>query len=251
MEHPFLLAKAIRIPALKRRRKVWAYLPQDYFHLPEKRYPVIYFNDGQNVFEGWKAAFGTGWEAHTVMRGLKNSWGVPECILIGIEHGKRYRTDEYTPFDRQGNFSEHGNAYADFVANGLKDFVDSRLRTRREREYNAIVGSSMGGLSAFYTAFKHQDVFSAAGVFSPSLWAAPAVYALVQRIGRHYPQKFYLSTGTKEGKHTRQNVVHLNDVLVAAGFETHLSLVKGGEHNETLWNAEFLNFYRWLYPLQK
>lgn len=248
MEHPFLLAKGIRIPALKRRRKVWAFLPEDYFDLPEKRYPVIYFNDGQNVFEGWKAAFGIGWEAHTVMRELKIAWGTPECILIGIEHGKRYRTGEYTPFDRQGNFSEQGNAYTDFVANGLKDFVDSRLRTRREREYNAIAGSSMGGVSAFYTAFKHQDVFSAAGVFSPSLWAAPAVYSLVQRIGRHYPAKFYLGTGTKEGKYTRRNLEHLNDILLDTGFETRLSIVKGGEHNETLWNAEFQNFYRWLYP---
>jgi len=247
LEHPFLLAKGIRIPALKRRRKVWAFLPEDYFEEPEKRYPVIYFNDGQNVFEGWKAAFGTGWEAHTVMRELKPAWGIPECILIGIEHGKRNRVKEYTPFDRHGNFSQEGNAYADFVANGLKNFVDSKLRTRPEREYTALVGSSMGGLSAFYTAFKHQDVFSLAGVFSPSLWAAPALYSLVRMTGRHYPTKFYLSAGTREGKYTRQNLVHLNDVLLSCGFETRLSIIKGGEHNETLWQEEFRNFYRWLH----
>lgn len=239
--HPFLLAKAIRIEKLRRRRRVWAFLPSDYCENTDKRYPVIYLNDGQNVFEGWKAAFGKGWDAHLTMGGLAG-----QHILIGVEHGKRYRKSEYVPFDPFGQLSFEGNAYSDFVANELKNYVDKTLRTRPERQFTAIVGSSLGGLNALFTGFKHQDVFSKVGVFSPSLWASPAILPLIERIGKHYETKFYLSVGSKEGRYTVDHVHRLNKTLLSAGFSTQLNEVPNGQHNETLWKSEFANFYRWI-----
>lgn len=246
--HPFLLAKAIRITKLNRRRRIWAFLPSDYFQNQTKRYPVIYFNDGQNVFEGWKAAFGKGWDTHITMQ--KN--GIvhfDQCILVGIEHGKKYRKGEYTPFDHSGQLSFEGNAYSDFVANELKSYVDKTLRTRPEREYNAIAGSSLGGLNALFTGFKHQDVFSKVGVFSPSLWASPSILPLIERIGRHYPMKFYISVGSREGGYTIDNVHKLYKSLLSGGFapnDLKLNIVANGQHNETLWKDEFSNFYQWV-----
>jgi predicted alpha/beta superfamily hydrolase len=246
--HPFLLAKAIRINKLNRRRKIWAFLPTDYFYNIEKRYPVIYFNDGQNIFEGWKAAFGKGWDIHLTMQHFAKM-NFDQHILIGIEHGKRYRSGEYKPFDRTGQLSFEGNVYADFVANELKNYVDKTLRTRPEREYNAIVGSSLGGLNALFTGFKHQDVFSKVGVFSPSLWAVPPILPLIERIGKHYETRFYLSVGSKEGRFTVEYVHRLNKTLLSAGFtnkDIKLNVVENGHHDETLWKSEFSNFYRWL-----
>jgi predicted alpha/beta superfamily hydrolase len=246
--HPFLLAKAIRITKLNRRRRIWAFLPSDYFQNQTKRYPVIYFNDGQNVFEGWKAAFGKGWDTHITMQ--KNAIvDIDQCILVGIEHGKKYRKGEYTPFDHSDQLSFEGNAYSDFVANELKHYVDKTLRTRPEREYNAIVGSSLGGLNALYVGFKHQDVFSKVGVFSPSLWAAPMILPLIERVGKHYSTKFYLSVGSKEGRYTVDHVHRLNKTLLFAGFastDIKLNVVENSYHNETLWKSEFSNFYRWI-----
>lgn len=60
----------------------------------------------------------------------------------------------------------------------------------------------MGGLITLYTGMKHQDVFGQLGVFSPSLWAAPALFPLVSKVGRHYPMKIYLTVGQKEGSGT-------------------------------------------------
>lgn len=246
-EHPFLLAKAIRIPHLKRRRKVWAFLPSDYFTNTEKRYPVIYFNDGQNIFESWKAAYGVSWEAHNSMEEMVATIGVPECILIGIEHGNSHRVSEYSPFTKEGGLAFEGNVYADFLANTLKNYVDKHLRTLPDRSNTYITGSSMGGLCALFTCFKHQDVFSKAGVMSPSLWKAPQIYALIEKYGQHYPTQFYLSVGTKEGESTIKNVKHLKQVLKAKGFTTVYNKVKGGEHNEALWQKEFKSFYTWLF----
>jgi predicted alpha/beta superfamily hydrolase len=243
--HPFLLAKAIRITKLNRRRRIWAFLPNDYFQNQTKRYPVIYFNDGQNVFEGWKAAFGKGWDVHLTMQQFAKM-NFNQYILIAIEHGKRSRRSEYTPFDQHSQLSFEGNVYADFVANELKSYVDKTLRTRPERQFTAIVGSSLGGLNALFTGFKHQDVFSKVGVFSPSLWASPAILPLIERIGKHYETKFYLSVGSKEGRYTVDHVHRLNKTLLSAGFSTQLNEVPNGQHNETLWKSEFANFYRWI-----
>jgi predicted alpha/beta superfamily hydrolase len=246
--HPFLIAKGIRVPNINRRRKVWAFLPSDYFINKQKHYPVIYFNDGQNIFEGWKAAFGKSWEAHNTMRQLSPS--LPnESILIGVEHGKKYRKGEYMPFDALGNMSFEGNVYADFVANDLKNYVDKKLRTLVDRENTAIIGSSLGGLCALYIAFKHQDVFSKVGVLSPSLWAAPCMNALIKKYGKHFAMQFYLGIGSKEGKKNIQNVIQLHSTLKSVGYsdaELQLHIVKDGKHDEDLWRSEFANFYKWL-----
>lgn len=244
---PFLLSKGIKIRALKRRRKIWVSLPDGYYEDLDKHYPVIYLEDGQNVFEGWKAAFGEGWEAHKTMRRLHFDFGIEQCILVGIEHGMKHRFTEYAPFDGNGEFSKEGNDYADFVANDLKNYIDKRLRTLKDRDNTYIIGSSMGGLIAFYTCFKHHDVFSVAGVFSPSLWAAPPIYALVRKIGKHYPTRFFLSVGTEEGKSTVNNVKQLNNALKSVGFETKLRVVEGGQHTEVFWRDEFEVFYQWLF----
>lgn len=247
--HPFLLAKAIRIPGLRRRRRIWAFLPSDYQVNPDKKYPVIYFNDGQNVFEGWKAAFGTSWEAHNTMRRLAAYEGYNESILIGIEHGKKHRKSEYVPLHRTGDFSNEGNAYADFIANELKLFVDKKLRTIQERDHNAIIGSSLGGLNALYTGFKHQDVFGKVGVFSPSIWASPGILPLIRKVGKHFPTYFYLAVGTKEGTSTLNNTLRLNDTLLASGFtpsEVKLSILEGATHTELTWQKAFSQYYKTL-----
>lgn len=246
--HPFLLAKGIKIPKLNRRRKIWAFLPSDYFANKNRRYPVIYFNDGQNIFEGWKSAFGNSWEAHQTMQRLSR-FNIQEHILIGIEHGKKYRKGEYSPFDFSGAYAFEGNTYTDFVANELKAFVDKKLRTLPNRENTAIIGSSLGGLNALYTGFKHQDVFSKVGVFSPSLWAAPQIFPLIHQVGRHFQTKFYLSAGTKEGKSTVDHLNRLYGTLTSAGFahsDLCMNIVKDGKHNEKLWQKEFSNFYQWV-----
>lgn len=249
--HPFLIAKGIKIPKINRRRRVWAFLPSDYLNNPQKRYPVIYLNDGQNVFEGWKAALGKGWETHNRMRQIAQIFH-HESILIGIEHGKKHRKGEYMPFDFSGGFSFEGNAYADFVANELKTFVDKKLRTLPEREHTSIIGSSLGGLNAIYTGFKHQDVFSKVGVLSPSLWAAPTLLPLIRQVGKHFYTQFYLSVGDKEGAKTVFNTQQLYHTLADVGFEPRelrLNIVPNGRHNEALWEEEFSNFYQWAYSL--
>lgn len=246
--HPFLLVKGMEIPGLKRRRRIWAFLPADYNFNTEKRYPVLYINDAQNVFEGWKATFGKSWEVHNTMRQL-GLHGYEQSIIIGIEHGNRRRGFEYLPLTRSGEFAYEGNAYADFLANKLKPYVDKKLRTIPWREQTALFGSSLGGLITLYTGMKHQDVFSKLGVFSPSLWATPTLYPLVQKVGRHYPMKIYLTVGLKEGRNNVEKAAAMHQTLLSAGFpqhEVYLGLRPEGKHEESFWRQEFETSYKWM-----
>ncbi|MCS6833724.1 MAG: alpha/beta hydrolase-fold protein, partial [Flammeovirgaceae bacterium] len=113
----------------------------------------------------------------------------------------------------------------------------------------AMIGSSMGGLITFYTGFKHQDVFSKLGVFSPSFWITPTIFSLVRQVGRHYPMKIYLLAGEKEGKTMVEQTKQMYNVLLEAGFPSHelrLAIRPHGEHNEIFWRNEFEEAYHWL-----
>ena len=250
VEHsgPFVLAKGLEIPGLGRRRKIWAFLPDDYAQNPTRRYPVIYFQDGQNIFEPWKTPFGQSWEVHHTMRRLSME-GIAPAILIGIEHGGKRRVKEFQPLKRNGEFAPEGNAYADFLANKLKPFVDQKLRTLPDRAQHTLVGSSMGGLIALYAGMKHQDVFGQLGIFSPSLWAAPALFPLIRKVGRHYPMKIYLTAGKEEGAYTVRQTESMHKTLLSSGFpqnDLYLGIREKGKHEENFWRAEFETFYRWI-----
>jgi len=246
-DHPFLLAKAMTIPGLGRRRKIWAFLPDGYANNPEKRYPVVYFQDAQNVFENWKSPFGHSWETHQTMRRLHNL-GHPQAIVIGIEHANRNRVEEFTPLTRNGEFAKQGNAYADFLANKLKNFVDKKLRTLPEREHNSLIGSSMGGLITLYAGMKHQDVFSKLGVFSPALWVTPTLFPLILKVGMHYPMTIYLTVGEQEGGYTVKQTKEMHQTLIDAGFpreQLYLGVRAEGKHEEAFWEKEFETCYLW------
>lgn len=169
-------------------------------------------------------------------------------ILIGIEHDSKHRKNEYIPLDNGYN-SYQADLYADFIANKLKPYVDKHLRTKAEREYTSIMGSSLGGISALYTGYKHQDVFRKMGIFSPSLWAMPSIYGIIEKHRKHFDSKIYLSVGLDEGKYNQTHVNRLYDTLVYAGYypdDIYKNFVPNGKHNEYLWQSEFKNCYRWL-----
>lgn len=64
-----------------------------------------------------------------------------------------------SPVDRESQ-------YETFISDELVKAVDVKYKTIRNRTGRAITGLSMGGHGALYLAFKHQDIFGAAGSMS-------------------------------------------------------------------------------------
>ncbi|MBI4956309.1 MAG: alpha/beta hydrolase [Myxococcales bacterium] len=148
-------------------RKVHVFLPRDYA-VTGPGYPVLYFHDGHTTF--WPGGLGhKSWNVAGVLDELWRARAIPELLVVAVEPLDRVL--EYTHAD-WGAARRFGGVedYARYLAHELVPFVDACYRTRRGRDHRVVVGSSHGGLAAFYVANRCPDVFGAAGCLSSSFW---------------------------------------------------------------------------------
>ncbi len=239
---------AFLIPGLNRTRRIWIYLPDDYT-ASQKKYPVLYMHDGQNVFDAATSYAG--------------EWGVDECIdtmrkkviVVGIDNGGDKRMNEYCPYDftlNPGKPKEHkgeGNEYVDFIAMTLKPFIDKKYRTKKNKDNTFISGSSMGGLISFYAVLKYPKIFGGAGVFSPSIWICkPEMLDLIKKTGKQVKSRIYFYCGKMEGPGMVPDMELAVRELSAVSKSATISVIReDGKHNEPRWRIEFPLFYNWLF----
>ena len=84
--------------------------------------------------------------------------------------------------------------YETYVSTELPAWIDAHYKTVSTREGRAITGLSMGGHGALYLAFKHQDIFGAAGSMSGGvdLRPFPLNWDLAKRLGSYaeFPERW-------------------------------------------------------------
>ena len=216
-------------PQLDNERDILVYLPPSYSR-SDQRYPVIYMQDGQNLFDRATSFAGEEWQVDETMEKLSRE-GL-EAIVVGIPHTGEGRLSEYNPFPRRWN--GQGKQYLAFVADTLKPMIDRDFRTRPGREHTGIIGSSMGGLISLYAFFRYRQVFGFAGAMSPALWfTAGRIYRYVTR-APFTPGKIYLDHGTREG-----SARHMHELLVEKGYRPGSDILyvaeEGGRHHEAAW----------------
>ena len=235
------------IPQLNRKRRIWIYLPPDY-ETSVKRYPVLYMHDGQNLFDQ-AVGFAGEWKVDETLNEVFQN-GDSSVIVIAIENGEEHRISEYTPWKHPKYGGGEGDKYVDFIVNTLKPYVDKTYRTKSDRMNTGILGSSLGGLISFYAAMKHQEVFSKAGVLSPSFWYSDEVYEMVERAGKVQDMQFYFLGGELESETLIDEINAMVTLLQVVGFEDdELKMVThpDGKHNEQFWSREFKDCYVWLF----
>jgi predicted alpha/beta superfamily hydrolase len=191
---------SIYSPELQNRRKLYIYLPPSYAH-SDRRYPVIYMQDGQNLFDQALSYAGE-WQVDETMEALSLE-GI-EAIVVGVPNAGVRRIDEYSPFkDRRLNKGGRGDWYVAFLANTVKPLIDRDFRTLPEREHTGLLGSSMGGLISLYAFFCRPETFGFVGAMSPSLWFAQEAIMPYVRQAEALPGLIHLDLGTHEGSDTR------------------------------------------------
>lgn len=237
-------------------RDVTVWTPPGYGD-PRRRHPVIYFQDGQNIFDPKTAFGGVAWGAGEVAAELVRAREITPPILVAIAHAGVHRIDEYTPTraDYEGMEGEKkrsaGDAkrYARFVETELKPFIDARYLTLPGPRTTSVVGSSMGGLVSLYFGLWHPRVFGSVAALSPSLWWDDRVALRdFARLTRRPDVRLWLDTGTAE---EGWEVVPLfRDTLIGAGWTLGESLayreIVGGEHTEAAWAARLPEVLRFL-----
>ena len=149
----------LSFPGLK-PRNVIVWLPPGYDSEPQRRYPVLYMHDGQNILDPMTSTFGHDWQIDETADSLIKQQLIEPLIVVGI-YNTIDRAKEYAPGDL-------GRRYMDFVVGTVKPFIDSTYRTMPARLFTATGGSSQGGLIAFMLLWERPDVVSMAACLSPA-----------------------------------------------------------------------------------
>ncbi len=241
-------------------RQITILLPRGYDENTWKRYPVVYFHDGQNVlFPG--GPFGT-WDADRIA-GYEASQGrMREAILVAIPNGNSYgsnRLEEYLPDGDSivyldAPYSGKAAAYAQWLLDNVMPTLDFNFRTRGGAGDTLTAGSSMGGLVSDYLGVRHGDRFGTVGIFSPAYWAADN-YMATRTIGAGTARAF-LSMGTAESSSGESSSnVYWQDAVTsygsyvrgghAANADVLFTGVAGGLHNEPAWARLLPRFFAW------
>jgi len=244
-DHVHVVDPAFYMPQLNKHRQVWIYLPKDYSK-SKKKYPVIYMQDGQNLFHA-NPPRPDEWAVDSVLDSMIRE-GSKEMIIVGIDHAGENRLKEYNPHDSQYGKGE-GKAYASFLAETLKPYIDSNYRTLKNAKNTAIAGSSMGGLISMYTIAKYPKVFGSAGIFSPSFWLAPKIYEdIAENLAGLKDNKLFFVIGDKEGTTMVENTKKVYDMLNPDGRNNNIILLEkeDGKHTEWFWHREFVPFYQFI-----
>lgn len=242
-----VITKDFFMPQLGRERRVWIYLPPDYEH-SGKSYPVLYLQDGQNIFDP-ATSFAGEWAVDETLNRL-HAQGDPGAIVVAVGNGGTGRMDEYSPWTNPRFGGGLGDEYAEFIVETLKPHIDHHYRTLSDPANTAIMGSSMGGLISLYSAIEFQQVFGKVGVFSPSFWFSKECYQHVQRTGRKNDLKVYLLAGQLEGSKVVADTKKMYQTLLKTGFPVaslQLVIQEDGKHQEWFWSREFEKAYRWLF----
>ena len=246
-DNVFILSEEFEIPQLNRKRRIWIYLPPDYGN-SGKYYPVLYMQDAQNLFDN-NTSFSGEWQVDESLNQLF-AQGDPGIIVVGIDNGGADRLNEYTPWSNPSYGGGEGDAYTKFLIETLKPHIDANYRTRPEREYTGIMGSSLGGLISMYAVINRQDIFSKAGIFSPSFWFTEDIYRLVEELGKQDDLKIYMIGGVTESSAMVNDLNRMYSTLENVGFqvaEIKLLTHADGQHSEWYWAREFPAAYQWLF----
>lgn len=233
-----MVFSAVHSPQLDNRRDVFVYVPAARAR-GDAHYPVIYMQDGQNLFDPAMSFAGT-WGVDETLRWASRR-GV-DAIVVGIPNMGAARIAEYSPFVEAGDGGA-GDRYLAFVRRTVKPLVDARFPTLPDRSHTGIAGSSMGGLISLYAFFQYPEVFGFAAALSPSLWFANgALLDLVARAPR-VPGRLYIDIGMREGERSVALGRQLRDLLLAKGYEPGRDFCwvedKDGVHHESAWGRRF------------
>lgn len=240
-----IIDTAFFMPQLNRTRCIWIYLPDGYSNSKEK-YPVIYMQDGQNLFDN-TTSFAGEWKVDETADSLVKN-GNKKTIIIGIDNGGKDRINEYTPFTNKEYGGGDGRKYINFIVETLKPFIDNNYRTLSDRNNTSLIGSSLGGLISYYGVLRHKKVFSKAVVMSPSFWFSDKIFFIPSHQNKYKVEILFVA-GDSESENMIPNINRMIESLSKMKYPKEsykLKVIENGEHNEKLWGSQFADAYKWI-----
>jgi len=252
-----LLLHELRSAIFGNTRLLRVWLPPAYDKSSSTRYPVLYLNDGQNLFDPATAFAGVHWQVGETASRLIAEQKIPPLILVGIDNTKN-RIREYVPYRSTDPrvFFAKGKDYPNFLRYELMPLIEGQYPVLTGPEHTGLGGSSLGGLITLYTQLVAPGLFGRALIESPSLFVANRKILEQSRPFREWPTRTYLATGTREvGDQEKDarivgDVRELESILRAAGLDDQRLKVRideGATHSESAWAARFPDALQFLF----
>lgn len=230
------------------------YVPPMYDVQPDQRYPTLFMQDGQNLFDPETSFIkGNYWRMGETADELILNGQIEPLIIVGIYNTGVHRIDEYTPLEDKRLGGGRADAYGQMLVEELKPFVDHAYRTLPGAGNCAMGGSSLGGLVSLYLGLRYTWVFSKLAVMSPSVWwHSRAILRTVAQITRKPDLRIWLDVGTREGRRALPDVRALKRDLINKGWKRGKDLAyteaRGGEHSEWAWAQRVAPMLKFLFP---
>ncbi|RYE83736.1 MAG: alpha/beta hydrolase, partial [Myxococcales bacterium] len=235
-------------------------LPPSYGEQDTQHYPVLYVLDGQSLWSHSQDPFGV-WHLDRTLAGLYELDAVEEMIVVGI-HTVESRLERMSPVPDPHLGGGEGQALLDAIVDGLRPAINDRFRTRTGRESTAVMGSSMGGLFAFFAAWTRPDIFGKAACLSSSFWWSNrwAIRTVQEQGPREVRPIFYLDSGASMNAHERDANLrdgfhHTRSMLRALlndgytlGNDLHRLVFAGHAHNADSWSSRVALPLQLLFP---
>lgn len=239
---------------LKERRSFIVYLPPGYDPKAVRRYPTLYFHDGQNVFDK-ATSVGEEWRVDETAQALIAAGEIEPLIMIGIYNTGVHRISEYTPTTLPGKGGGLADRYGRMLVEELKPLIDRKYKTLPGPGSTGMAGSSLGGLLTIHLGLKYPTVFSRLAVLSPSVWwDQRMILGQVDSLPARLPIRIWLDAGSAEGAEVVRDSRALRDALKAKGWVDgqHLRYheAEGGQHNEASWATRVGPFLKFLYAMK-
>ena len=248
----------LRSRVFRNTRTVRVWLPPDYDGWGETRYPVLYLNDGQNLFEPTTAFAGVHWQVGETASRLIAEGKIAPLIIVGIDNTGRNRVREYIPYRSLDPrvIGPQGKRYPDFLRREVIPLIEKYYSVAKGPENTGLGGSSLGGLITLYTQLAAPGVVGRLLIESPSLFVADRRILEECRRFRDWPVRVYLGMGTHEVGQAEKDERIVNDarelgtILRGAGLDTRrlrIQLDEGASHSESAWAARFPAALEFLY----
>jgi len=226
-------------------RDVIVWLPPGYENSEDKKYPVLYMQDGQNTFDPATSAFGVDWQIDETCDSLIRNQLMEPLIVVGI-YCTPQRMHEYVPNDT-------AQRYMKLVTQTIKPLIDKTYRTLTNREHTFVGGSSAGGIISFMLCWEYPEVFSKAICMSPAFKIQRIDY--VKTVEAYYGKKkdiyFYIDNGGLDLEtYLQPGIDDMLNVLNAKGFKKdadyYWQSFPEATHNEAAWAKRFPTAIQWI-----
>ncbi len=237
------MIESFNISLFDKERKIRVYLPHDYA-ATDKKYPVLYMHDGQNVFDDSEAIGGVSLDLHKHLDQNK-----VDLIVVAIDQNTEgeERINEYCPW-KHGEFSKKvlgflspaggkGKDYVDFIFHDLKPLIDSKYRTEEKQTFMA--GISLGALITTYAACAYPNIFKRVAAISSGYYRnQEEIEAFVKTSDLSSLERFYLDCGLIEAgendivsEWALQSNQAIYDIVKEKTSNIRFDIIEDGRHN--------------------